>query len=135
MRYVILREPALLFGILLPPGVGLALLFFTSISAPATAAWNGLATTVAGLITAAIVTREKLPAAILGLVQAGLQLLAVYGLGVTAAQADGLLAFVALVVGLWLRQQVTPRMSADGRVLPVVGPRAQIRAHKELVQP
>lgn len=100
------REPALTATTLLAPAVGLLLLFLTDLPAGAQAGWNAVAVAVAGLITAVIVLRDKLAPAILGLSQAVISLLTVYGLGMTAEQSTGTMAFLALLVGAYVRTQV-----------------------------
>lgn len=111
------REAALLPTSLLAPFVGTLLLFFASLSPEAQAAWNAAATAVAGFITAALVVHDRLAPAILGLAQAVVNILAVYGFGLTAAQSTGVMAFLALVVGAYVRTQVTARTTVDGQVL------------------
>lgn len=111
LRY---REPALTATTLLAPAVGLALLFLTDLPAGAQAGWNALAVAVAGLITAAIAVREKLAPAILGFAQGVLALMTVYGFGMSAEQSTGVMAFLSLVVGIYVRSVVTaPRATAD----------------------
>lgn len=104
LRY---REPALTATSLLAPLAGMLLLFATDMSPEAQAAWNAVAVTVAGLITAVIATREKLAPAILGLAQAVISLLTVYGFGMSAEQSTGVMAFLALLVGAYVRTQVS----------------------------
>jgi hypothetical protein len=111
------REPALTAVTLLAPAVGLFLLLFATFDAETQAAWNAAAVAVAGFITAAIAAREKLAPAILGLTQAVLALLTVYGFGLTAEQATGVTAFVALVVGTYLRERIVAPVTVDGAVV------------------
>lgn len=111
------REPALTAVTLLAPAVGLALLFFADLPAGAQAGWNGLAVAVAGLVTSAIAVREKLAPTILGFSQAVLGLLTVYGFGFSAEQTTGLMGFLALALGVYLRGQITAPVTVDGEVL------------------
>jgi len=104
LRY---REPALTATALLAPAVGTLLLFIADLSPEAQAGWNGLAVAVAGLITSAIAIRERLAPTILGLAQAVISLLTVYGFGLSAEQSTGVMAFLALVVGAYVRGQIT----------------------------
>lgn len=114
-RMSLLREPVLMFTPLLAPLVGTVLLFVTDLDAADQAAWNAAAVAVAGLISAALVARDKLAPAILGLAQALVQLLSVWGLGLTAEQATGVLGFVALAVGMYLRTQVDAPVDVNGQ--------------------
>lgn len=111
LRY---REPALTATSLLAPFVGMLLLFFADLSAESQAAWYGAAVAIAGLITAVIAMRDRLAPAILGFAQAILSLLTVYGLGLTAEQSTGVMAFVALLVGAYIRTQIVAPVAADG---------------------
>lgn len=111
------REPALLATSLLAPAVGTLLLFLTDLPAGAQAGWNAAAVAIAGLITAVVAQRDRLAPAILGFAQAILALLTVYGLGMTAEQATGVMAFLALVVGAFVRTQVAAPVTVDGEVL------------------
>lgn len=104
LRY---REPALTATALLAPAVGLLLLFLTDLPAGAQAGWNAVAVGVAGLITAVIALRDKLAPAILGLAQAVLSLVTVYGFGLTAEQSTGVMSFLALAVGAYVRTQIS----------------------------
>ena len=103
LRY---REPALTATTLLAPAVGLILLFVADLSPGEQAAWNGLAVAAAGLLTSLIVEREKLAPSILGLAQAVLGLLTVVGFGLSAEQTTGVMGFLALLVGAYIRTQV-----------------------------
>ena len=100
------REPALTATSLLAPLVGTLLLFFVNLTAGEQAAWNAVAVAAAGLITAAIAVREKLAPAILGLAQAVISVLTVYGFGLSAAQSTGVMAFLSLAVGAYIRTQI-----------------------------
>lgn len=113
-RIRFLREPVLTLTPLIAPAAGLVLLFIADLPAETQAAWNGAATAAAGLITAALVARDRLAPAIMGFVQTVLQLLAVFGFGLSAEQTTGLMGFVALVVGMWLRTQVFAKVDANG---------------------
>lgn len=101
------REPAITATSLLAPLVGMIVLLVAGLSAEQQAVWNAVAVAVAGLITAAIVIRERLAPAIMGLAQAVLALLAVYGFGLSAEQSTGVMAFVAVAVGAYVRTQVS----------------------------
>lgn len=114
-RVSLLRESVLTATTLLVPAVGLLLLFVADLTPAAQAGWNGAAAAVAGLITAALVAREKLAPAILGFAQAVLQMLVVFGFGLSAEQTTGVLGFVALLVGTYLRTQVYAKVDANGQ--------------------
>lgn len=101
------REPALTATALLAPAVGLLLLFVTDMPPGAQAGWNAVAVAVAGLITSIIAVREKLAPTILGLAQAVISILTVYGFGMSAEQSTGTMAFLALLVGAYVRTQIT----------------------------
>jgi nicotinamide riboside transporter PnuC len=111
------REPALTATTLLAPLVGLILLFIADMTPAEQASWNGVAVTVAGLITAVIVARDKLAPAILGLAQAVIGLLTVYGLGMSAEQTTATMGFLALLVGAYVRTQVHAPLTSDGQVV------------------
>lgn len=111
------REPALTATTLLAPAVGLLLLFITDLSPAAQAGWNGVAVSVAGLITAALVARDRLAPAILGFAQAVVGLLTVYGWGMNAEQTTAFMGFLALVVGAYVRTQSTATLTVDGQVV------------------
>lgn len=100
-------EPALVLTTLLAPLVQTILLLVTDLPAGHQAAWNGLAVAIAGTATAFIVADGKAVPAILGAAQAVLGVLSVYGWGLSAEQTTGLMALVALVVGQFVRTQVT----------------------------
>jgi hypothetical protein len=110
-----LREPALGVMTLLPGLVATLLLFFADLSPDAQAAWNAAALAASGLVTAALVARDKLAPAILGFAQAMLALLTVHGFQLTAAQSTGVMAFVSLAVGMYVRTQVTAKVSVTGQ--------------------
>ena len=114
MRLSALREPALIVVSLLPPLVSTLLLFTADLSAEAQAAWNALALALSGLVTAALVARDRLAPAVLGFAQAVLAMLTVWGLALTAAQSTGVMGFVTVAVGMYVRTQVTARVGADG---------------------
>lgn len=108
------REPALTATSLLTPLVGLILLFTADLSAEQQAAWNATAVAVAGLITAAIAVHDRLAPAVMGLAQAVLALLTVYGFGLSAEQSTAVTGFLALAVGAYIRTQVTAPEAAPG---------------------
>lgn len=108
------REPALTASTLLAPLVGVILLFTTNLTPEVQALWNGLATAVAGLITAGLVAREKLVPAILGFAQTVMQFLGVYGFHLTTDQITGVMGFLSLALGLYMRTQVWAGVATDG---------------------
>lgn len=115
----IAREPVLMVATLLAPLVATILLFVTDMSGEAQAGWNALALAVGGIVTAAVVARDRLAPAIMGFVQALATLLPAYGWDLTAEQVTSVTGFVALVVGMWLRTQVTAKVADDGSVRAV----------------
>lgn len=110
----LIREPVLTATPLLAPLVGVIMLFVTDLDAGTQAAVNGAAVAVAGLVSAALVARDKLAPAILGFAQAVIQVLAVFGLGFTAEQTTAVMGLVALAVGMYLRTQVYAKVDASG---------------------
>jgi hypothetical protein len=106
------REAALIPTSLLAPFVATVLLFVAGLSPEAQAGWNAVAVAVAGLITAVLVRRDRLAPAILGLAQAVAAILTVYGWGMTAAQSTATMAFLSLLVGAYVRTQVTANPEA-----------------------
>ena len=100
-------EPAVLLISTLAPFLQTLLLALTNLSPEVQAAWNALTVTVAGAVTAWVVARERLLPALLGAAQAVIALLAVHGFGLSAEQATGLSATLAVLVGQFVRTQVT----------------------------
>lgn len=116
MLPVLGRESVLTLTTLLAPLVGVILLFAADLDPTTQAVWNGAAVAAAGLITAALVARDRLAPAILGFAQAVMQLLAVFGFGLSAAQTTGVMGFLALLVGAYLRTQVWAKVDASGQL-------------------
>lgn len=113
------REPALILTFLLAPAVQTGLLVFADLDAGTQATWNGLAAAVAGLITAAMVARDRLVPAILGLGQALIAGATVWGWDLSTEESTAVSAFLALAVGAFTRTQVRARITDEGRpVLP-----------------
>lgn len=108
------REAALVPTSLLAPLVG-TLLLFLHLDATTQAAWNAVAVGAAGLITAALVARDRLAPAILGFAQAIIAVLDVYSFGLSAAQSTGVMSLLALIVGAYVRTQVQANVTADGQ--------------------
>ena len=110
-----LREPALIVVSLLPPLVSTLLLFLADLSPEAQAGWNGGALALSGLVTAALVARDRLAPAVLGFAQAVMSLLTVYGFALSAEQSTAVMGFVSLAVGMYVRTQVMAKVDADGQ--------------------
>lgn len=105
-RFNLTGEPAVLLTSLIAPAAQAIILAFTSLSPERQAGWNAVAVAVAGAATALAVSRDRLLPALLGAAQAVLALLAVYGWGLSAEQATGVSATLAVLIGQYVRTQV-----------------------------
>ncbi|MEU9014235.1 hypothetical protein AB0D12_31590 [Streptomyces sp. NPDC048479] len=112
------REPAALLA-LFAIIVKLAAAFGWDASTEVQAYVNGVAATVMG-ITIAVIAKDGLGAAVVGLSQAALALALGLGLDWTAEKQAVVLAFVTIVVGMWDRTQVTAPVPAAAVGRPVV---------------
>ncbi len=106
------REPALTAISLMPPAVGALLLFLADLTVDQQNAINAVAVAVAGLVTAALVASDRLAPAILGFAAAILTLLAAYGFALSEAQSTAVMGFLSLLVGAYVRTQVTASVPA-----------------------
>ena len=100
------REPALILGTIAAL-VQMLSAFATDWSPEQQGLINAAAAAVAGLITAVMVHTDRLAPAILGAVQAVLALGLGFGLDLPADQQSVIMAFVAAVVAMFVRTQVT----------------------------
>ena len=81
---------------------------------------NAVAAALAGLITAWVLHREGILAAVLGLIQAGLAFAAEFGWNMNSEKQASLMAGIALVLGLFVRQNA--QAPIDANMQPVVEP-------------
>lgn len=79
---------------------------------------NAVVAALAGLVTALWVTHDGLAAALAGFVQAVLALAVGLGLGLTSAQQGVLMTVVTMVIGFFIRTQVTAPVDHLGNRLP-----------------
>ncbi|GAA4962386.1 hypothetical protein HD597_002056 [Nonomuraea thailandensis] len=105
------REPALVLG-LLSAGLQLVTALFLPLTIEQVAAINSLAAAGLGVWTA-FATRDldggrSIKAAALGVAQAGITLGLVFGVSLTDQQTASIMAFVALLGAVLVRQQSTP---------------------------
>ena len=111
------REPALLYiGLLAPLGQLLTVLF------PLVEPWQTVCLAglpaIAGLVTAYLVSSEKLVPSLLGAAQAVLAVVVAMGLDLTDGQQASLLSFVGLVVSIVVRDRVLAPDTGQVVVLP-----------------
>lgn len=105
------REPALWLA-LVAVVVQTVSAFWIDVSADQQAWINAVAVAVVGLVTA-VVTRDGISAAVLGLAQAVLALAVGYGLDWSADQQGIAMSLVAAVVSMFVRTQVTAPIPAS----------------------
>lgn len=113
------REPALLAASLLAPAVQTALLVWAGLSDEGQAVWNAVAVAVAGLVVAGLAARDKLAPAILGLAVAVLALASYYGWHLDAAQSTAIISLVTLILGAFLRTQISAPVDVVGEKVVV----------------
>lgn len=99
------REPALILA-LVAAAVALFSATVFDLSIEQQGVLNAVAVAVIGLATAFAVARDKLAPAILGLVQAVLALALAFGLAISPETQGAAMAFVAALVGAFVRTQV-----------------------------
>jgi hypothetical protein len=105
------REPALVLA-LIATAVQLVSAFFIPLTDVQQGSINAAAAAIAGIATAIWVTHEKLAPAVLGLVQAGLDLGLSFGLHWTPIQQSVVMSFAIALVAMFVRTQVTAPMPA-----------------------
>jgi hypothetical protein len=110
------REPALILG-LVSAGVQMVTALFLPLTIVQVAAVNSIAAAGLGVWTA-FVTRNRdggasVKPAVLGFAQAAITLGLVFGVSLTDQQTAAIMAFVALVGALFVRQVSTPAGPAD----------------------
>lgn len=104
------REPALWFGFATAL-LQLLSLFIFGWTDEVQGAVNAVIAGILGVVTAAMTKFEKLAPAILGLAQALVSCGLAFGLELTAGQQSAIMAFTAAAVGMFLRTQITPKVS------------------------
>ena len=106
-RWLVLgREPAAVIG-LVEAALAVLVAFRLGLDAEHAALWLALASTVLGVVGAAL-TRDTLLGVVVGAAKAVLALAVGYGLTLTPEQTGAVIALVALVVSFWQRTQTTP---------------------------
>lgn len=111
------REPALWLG-LVSTIVQMIIAFGVHLTDRQTAAINAAAVAIIGLITAAVVAREQVAPAVLGLLQAALTLGMVFGLHVSASTTAAIMAAAAAGLSVIVRYLVTAPVAQDGALVP-----------------
>ncbi|MFG1710117.1 hypothetical protein ACFLIM_43810 [Nonomuraea sp. M3C6] len=111
------REPALILG-LLSAGLQMLTAVFLPLTTTQVAAINSIAAAGLGVWTA-FATRNvdgghSVKAAVLGFAQAGITLGLVFGVSLTDQQTASIMAFVALLGALFVRQVSTPASPPTG---------------------
>lgn len=101
------REPALLWISFIAPGVALLAAFVFKASPDLQGVINAAAVAIAAGVTAYLVHAEDAVAIITGAAQAVLAVVLAFGVHMDSAQQASIMAFVGLVVGAWVRTQVT----------------------------
>lgn len=100
------REPAVVVGTI-TAALAVLLAFGLGISPDSYGPWVALVAALGGVITA-IGTTDTLLGATVAVLEAGIVLVAVYGLTLTDQQTGALVAFVPVLFGLYQRTQTTP---------------------------
>lgn len=112
------RDPAVILG-LVSAFLQMGIAFGWGLSETETASINAFTAAAIGLATAWAVARDRLIPAILGFGQAGFTLILTFGTDMSEQQVTSVMAFVALLLSLFVRTQVTAKVAADGsRVVP-----------------
>lgn len=106
------REPALWLA-LVAAMIQLFSAFIWELSAEQQGVLGMVAVAVIGVLTAWSVARDKLAPAILGLVQAVLAAALAFGAELSSQDQATLMTFVAAVVGMFVRTQVTAKVAAS----------------------
>lgn len=106
------REPAQWVALL--SGLVIFCTPLLKLDAAQSGALMAVVTAAGGLWTAYLVSAEKAAAAVAGLVKALVALAAAWRWDWSPDATAGLMVFVEAVVALWLRQQVTAPVTADG---------------------
>lgn len=100
------REPALMWVMLLAPAVQLAAAFVFKADPNLQGVINAAAVAIAAGITAYMVKAEDAVAVLTGAAQAILAVVLAFGVHLDATQQASIMAFVGLVLGMWLRNQL-----------------------------
>ncbi|MEV0826024.1 hypothetical protein [Nonomuraea rubra] len=132
------REPALVLG-LLSAGLQLVTALFLPLTTEQVAAINSIAAAGLGVWTA-FATRnldggKSIKAAALGFTQAGITLGLVFGVSLTDQQTASIMAFVALLGAVFVRQQSTPTATSTPSTPSTVGTTGTAAAAGEAVPP
>ena len=129
-RFVVGRYPALLLGVL-STLVQMLVAFGVPLSDTQALTVNGIVTAALGLLTAALVARDRLLPAILALGQAGFDLFIGFGWHMTDAQVSTAMAFLAALstaVAAFVHAFVDAPLDANGVRRPKVAMAPRARA-------
>lgn len=111
------RDPAVILGIV-SALLQMVMAYGVHLTDAQTAAINAIAAAALGLATAAVVARDRLVPAILGLGQAGFTLALTFGADLSQQQVATTMAFAAVALALFTRTQVVAPVAADGSRVP-----------------
>lgn len=107
------REPAVLWMALVTPLIQLVSALVFPLTDEQQGVLNGLAALVLGAIVAAQVSVDRLLPLLAGLAQAVMSVGLAFGLELAPETQSAILALVAGAVGLFVRTQVVPKVSAQ----------------------
>ena len=112
------RDPVVILGFV-SAGIQMLVAFGLHWSNDQTATVNAGAAALLGLITAAVVARDQILPAVVGLIQAALTIGLAFGLDWSADQVAMVMAFVAAGAALFgVRPQVTAPVDPSGNRVP-----------------
>lgn len=109
------RDPALWLGTIAAV-IQLTAAFILPLTIEQQAVLNALAVACAGLITAVLVRRDGQAAAVVGLAQAAIAVGLGFGLDISVEGQASLMAVVSTVAAMFVRTQVTAKVSPSGTV-------------------
>jgi nicotinamide riboside transporter PnuC len=110
-RFDLAREPAVLLA-LISAALQVISTFIFNLTDEQQGLINAAVALILGGVTAAMVSVDALLPLLAGIVQAVLNVAVAFGLELSADQMTVIMAFVAAVVGLFVRSQVTPMVAA-----------------------
>jgi len=98
----------------------LGLLMALPLAEPVNNAWSALVVGLGGVVVAFWVAKEKLLAALTGVIRAAFALALTLGLSLDPSVETGIVMAVSAAVTFWLRSQVTAPIDEDGNRVRVV---------------
>lgn len=111
------REPALWLSLIYSAVVMLSAFWFDA-SPERQGAVNAVAAALVGLLTAWMVARDGLQAAILGFIKSLLALGLAFGLHLTTGNQAIIMSFVGALIAMFVRTQATAAVTASGERIP-----------------